>query len=83
MLDAEPVLELLEELGVAVVDDLLCHESMQFRTPTRAGGTVESKLAYRFLDLKGASPLMSRESPVETCSRSWPGSEEQMACYSA
>lgn len=63
MLDAEPVLELLEELGVAVVDDLLCHESMQFRTPTRAGGTVESKLAYRFLDLKGPLLSMSRESP--------------------
>ena len=63
MLDAEPVLELLEELGVAVVDDLLCHESMQFRTPTRAGGTVESKLAYRFLDLKGASPLYEPRKP--------------------
>ena len=63
MLDAEPVLELLEELGVAVVDDLLCHESMQFRTPTRAGGTVESKLAYRFLDLQGASPLYEPRKP--------------------
>jgi len=45
------------------VDDLLCHESMQFRTPTRAGGTVESKLAYRFLDLKGASPLYEPRKP--------------------
>ena len=38
MLDSLPVLDLLEELNVAVVDDLLCHESMQFRTPTRKGG---------------------------------------------
>ena len=63
MLDAEPVLDLLEELGIAVVDDLLCHESMQFRTPTRSVGTVESKLAYRFLDLKGASPLYEPKKP--------------------
>lgn len=63
MLDAEPMLDLLEELGIAVVDDLLCHESMQFRTPTRSVGTVESKLAYRFLDLKGASPLYEPKKP--------------------
>ena len=66
MLDAEPVLDLLEELGIAVVDDLLCHESMQFRTPTRSVGTVESKLAYRFLDLKGASPLYEPKKPRGT-----------------
>lgn len=63
MLDSLPVLDLLEELNVAVVDDLLCHESMQFRTPTREGGTVASKLAYRFLDLKGASPLYEPKKP--------------------
>lgn len=63
MLDAEPVLDLLEELDIAVVDDLLCHESMQFRTPTRAEGTVSSRLAYRFLDLKSASPLYEPQKP--------------------
>lgn len=63
MLDAEPVLDLLEELHIAVVDDLLCHESIQFRTPTRPGGTVSSRLAYRFLDLKGASPLYEPKKP--------------------
>lgn len=57
LLDAEPVLDLLEELHVGVVDDLLCHESLQVRTPTRPGGTVSSRLAYRYLDLRGASPL--------------------------
>ena len=63
MLDSLPVLDLLEELNVAVVDDLLCHESMQFRTPP-GRGTVASKLAYRFLDLKGASPLYgAQEAP--------------------
>ena len=61
MLDS-PVLDLLEELNVAVVDDLLCHESMQFRTPTREGGTVASKLAYRFLDSKGL-PLYEPKKP--------------------
>lgn len=66
MLDAAPVLDLLEELGIGVVDDLLCHESMQFRTPTRPTGTVESKLAYRFLDLKGASPLYEPKKPRGT-----------------
>lgn len=66
MLDAGPVLDLLEELGIGVVDDLLCHESMQFRTPTRPTGTVESKLAYRFLDLKGASPLYEPKKPRGT-----------------
>lgn len=66
MLDAEPVLDLLEELGIGIVDDLLCHESMQFRTPTREGGTVKSKLAYRFLDLKGASPLYEPKKPRGT-----------------
>ena len=63
MLDAEPVLDLLEELQIAVVDDLLCHESMQFRTPTRGEGSASSRLAYRFLDLKGASPLYEPQKP--------------------
>ena len=63
MLDALPVLDLLKELNVAVVDDLLCHESMQFRTPTRTGGTVSSQLAYRFLDLQSASPLYEPGKP--------------------
>lgn len=72
MLDALPVLDLLEELHVAVVDDLLCHESMQFRTPTRETGTVESKLAYRFLDLKGASPSTSPRNPEAASWPSWP-----------
>lgn len=63
MLDAAPVLDLLEELHIAVVDDLLCHESLQFRTPTRESGSAEAKLAYRFLDLKGASPLYEPGKP--------------------
>ena len=46
MMDAEPLLDLLVALNIAVVDDLLCHESMQFRTPTRDKGSVPSKLAY-------------------------------------
>ena len=53
----------VEGRGGAVVGDLHCHESMQVRTPTRGGGTVESKLAYRFLDLKGASPLYGPRKP--------------------
>ena len=66
MLDAEPVLDLLEELQIAVADDLLCHESMQFRTPTRPTGSAASRLAYRFLDLKGASPLYEPKKPRGT-----------------
>lgn len=63
MLDAEPVLELLQELHIAVVDDLLCHESLFPRTPTRQEGSVSSRLAQRFLDLKGASPLYDPGKP--------------------
>ncbi len=82
MLDAEPVLDLLEELGIAVVDDLLCHESMQFRTPTRSVGTVESKLAYRFLDLKGRPPCMSPRSPEGCCWPSWQRSARRtLSCF--
>lgn len=63
MLDAQPVLDLLEELHIAVADDLLCHESLQFRTPTRQAGTAAEKLAGRFLDLKGVSPLYEPGKP--------------------
>lgn len=63
MIDAEPVLDLLADMKVAIVDDLLCHESMQFRTPTREGGSALSKLAYRFLDLQGASVLYEPMKP--------------------
>ncbi len=66
MLDALPVLDLLEELGAAVVDDLLCHESLQFRTPTRQSGSAASRLAYRFLDLQAASPLYEPAKPRGT-----------------
>lgn len=66
MLDAEPVLALLQELNIAVVDDMLCHESLFLRTPTRAEGSVASRLAYRFLDLKGASPLYDPGKPRGT-----------------
>lgn len=63
MLDCEAVLELLEELKIAVVDDLLCHESMQFRTPTRESGSADSRLAYRLLDLQAASVLYEPHKP--------------------
>lgn len=63
MLDALPVLELLEELHIAVVDDLLCHESLQFRTLPRQEGPVASRLAGRFLDLQAASPLYEPGKP--------------------
>lgn len=63
MIDSEPVLDLLADLRIAVVDDLLCHESMQVRTPTREGGDELSKLAYRLIDLKAASPLYEPMKP--------------------
>lgn len=63
MIDSEPVLDLLDELNIAIVDDLLCHESLQFRTPTREGEEVLSKLAYRFLDLSCASVLYEPMKP--------------------
>lgn len=63
MIDAEPVLDLLVDLNIAVVDDLLCHESMQFRTKTRSEESVLSKMAYRLLDLQGASPLYEPGKP--------------------
>ncbi len=63
MVDSEPVLDLLGELNIAIADDLLCHESMQFRTPPRTEGTVYEKLAGRFLDLQAASPLYEPMKP--------------------
>lgn len=63
MLDAEPVLELLQSLHIVVVDDMLCHESLFSRTPTRPEGSVSARLAQRFLDLKGASPLYDPGKP--------------------
>lgn len=63
MIDAEQVLDLLVDLNIAVVDDLLCHESMQFRTKSRSEGSVLSKMAYRLLDLQAASPLYEPGKP--------------------
>jgi len=63
MLDAENVLDLLEELHVGVVDDLLCHESLQFRTLAREGGSARDKIAGRILDVKGVSPLYEPMKP--------------------
>ena len=63
MIDSEPVLDLFAELNIAVVDDLLCHESMQFRTKTRDEGDVLSKMAYRLLDLQAASVLYEPGKP--------------------
>ena len=63
MIDSEPVLDLLTDLNIAVVDDLLCHESLQFRTPTRPDGDVLSKIAYRLLDLQAASVLYEPGKP--------------------
>ena len=63
MIDTDPVLDLLGELNITITDDLLCHESLQFRTPTREGGDVLSKMAYRLLDIKGASPLYDPGKP--------------------
>ena len=77
------MLDLLEELNVAVVDDLLCHESMQFRTPHPGRGDRGLKLAYRFLDLKGASPSMSPRSPGASGWPSWPRHGGLTRCTSA
>jgi benzoyl-CoA reductase/2-hydroxyglutaryl-CoA dehydratase subunit BcrC/BadD/HgdB len=63
MIDSEPVLDLLVDLNIAIVDDLLCHESLQFRTKTRDHGAVSSKLAYRLLDLQAASVLYEPMKP--------------------
>ena len=63
MIDTEPVLDLLTELNIAVVDDLLCHESMQFRTPSRTEGDARTKIAGRLLDLQAASPLYEPGKP--------------------
>lgn len=63
MIDAEPVLNLLVNLKIAVVDDLLCHESLQFRTKSREEGSAASKLAYRLLDLQAASVLYEPMKP--------------------
>ncbi len=63
MLDAEPVLDLLEELHIAIVDELFCHESLQFRTESCQTGDSLSKIAQRILDLKGASPLYDPGKP--------------------
>lgn len=63
MLDAENVLDLLEELHIGVVDDLLCHESLQFRTLAREGGSARDKIAGRILDVKGVSPLYEPMKP--------------------
>ncbi|MDF2838464.1 MAG: phenyllactate dehydratase [Evtepia sp.] len=63
MIDSEPVLDLLTDLKIAVVDDLLCQESMQFRTPPREKGSVLSKIAYRLLDLQAASVLYEPMKP--------------------
>ncbi len=63
MIDTDPVLDLLGELNIAITDDLLCHESLQFRTPTPAGGDARAKMAGRILDIKGASPLYDYGKP--------------------
>lgn len=66
MIDSESVLDLLVELEIAIVDDLLCQESLQFRTKTRESGSPASKLAYRFLDLQAASVLYEPKKPRGT-----------------
>ncbi len=63
MLDSLPVLDLLEELNVAVVDDLLCHESMQFRTPYPRRGDRGLQAGLPVPGPEGASPSMSPRSP--------------------
>ena len=63
MIDAPNVLDLFADLGIAVADDMLCHESLQFRGESRTEGTTAEKIAGRLLDLQAASPLYEPGKP--------------------
>lgn len=63
LLDSEPVLDLFAELGIAVVDDMLCHESLQFNVPPSDSGSASLRLARRLLDLQAASVLYEPGKP--------------------
>lgn len=53
MMEPIKLLEAFRENHFVFVEDDLAHESRQFRTESRAAGTVMEKLAYRLMDLKG------------------------------
>ena len=55
MADSEPLLDLMAELNVAVVGDLMLHESIQHCRPQSFCGSPIEQMADRFLQMKGCS----------------------------